>query len=194
MIKLERVLHFLFVYPESLRLLSLHDNKYLRYFKGHHDRHSSLTIGFCWTPFTFTKLSLKYEWRFVWLILLGLCPLACALVKTVLSLVLLIELFCFGIKELRNVRWMSYHLNTHVGRHVNHPSSPTTQKEKKEIPKTSFFFPRKKKILIFLLHSYLGPFTRARKTCCSLWWSRASFCDCVWRIHKNVWFSDVWKG
>ncbi|KAK3017937.1 hypothetical protein RJ639_004026 [Escallonia herrerae] len=28
-------------WDESLRLLSLHDNKYLRYFKGHHDRHSS---------------------------------------------------------------------------------------------------------------------------------------------------------
>ena len=27
-----------FIYSESLRLLSLHDNKYLRYFKGHHDR------------------------------------------------------------------------------------------------------------------------------------------------------------
>ncbi|KAL4577707.1 hypothetical protein LXL04_013818 [Taraxacum kok-saghyz] len=26
-------------WDESLRLLSLHDNKYLRYFKGHHDRH-----------------------------------------------------------------------------------------------------------------------------------------------------------
>lgn len=25
---------------ESLRLLSLHDNKYLRYFRGHHDRHA----------------------------------------------------------------------------------------------------------------------------------------------------------
>lgn len=30
---------------ESLRLLSLHDNKYLRYFKGHHDRFG---ISCCW--------------------------------------------------------------------------------------------------------------------------------------------------
>ncbi|XP_019153830.1 PREDICTED: WD repeat-containing protein 82-B-like [Ipomoea nil] len=29
---------------ESLRLLSLHDNKYLRYFKGHHDRVASLSM------------------------------------------------------------------------------------------------------------------------------------------------------
>lgn len=31
-------------WDESLRLLSLHDNKYLRYFKGHHDRVVSLSI------------------------------------------------------------------------------------------------------------------------------------------------------
>ncbi|KAL3527206.1 hypothetical protein ACH5RR_011862 [Cinchona calisaya] len=31
-------------WDESLRLLSLHDNKYLRYFKGHHDRVVSLTL------------------------------------------------------------------------------------------------------------------------------------------------------
>lgn len=30
----------LLVWLDSLRLLSLHDNKYLRYFKGHHDRFS----------------------------------------------------------------------------------------------------------------------------------------------------------
>ncbi|KAL5998430.1 hypothetical protein ACLOJK_009370 [Asimina triloba] len=30
---------------ESLRLLSLHDNKYLRYFKGHHDSNLSLVHG-----------------------------------------------------------------------------------------------------------------------------------------------------
>jgi len=29
---------YISVFTESLRLLSLHDNKYLRYFKGHHDR------------------------------------------------------------------------------------------------------------------------------------------------------------
>lgn len=28
-----------YVFAESLRLLSLHDYKYLRYFKGHHDRY-----------------------------------------------------------------------------------------------------------------------------------------------------------
>ncbi|KAH9750816.1 WD REPEATS REGION domain-containing protein [Citrus sinensis] len=33
-----------FIYSESLRLLSLHDNKYLRYFKGHHDRVVSLSL------------------------------------------------------------------------------------------------------------------------------------------------------
>lgn len=32
-------------YSESLRLLSLHDNKYLRYFKGHHDRLVSHTTN-----------------------------------------------------------------------------------------------------------------------------------------------------
>ncbi|OMO57055.1 hypothetical protein CCACVL1_26037 [Corchorus capsularis] len=31
-------------WDESLRLLSLHDNKYLRYFKGHHDRVVSLSL------------------------------------------------------------------------------------------------------------------------------------------------------
>lgn len=31
-------------WDESLRLLSLHDNKYLRYFKGHHDRVVSLSM------------------------------------------------------------------------------------------------------------------------------------------------------
>lgn len=31
-------------WDESLRLLSLHDNKYLRYFKGHHDRVISLSL------------------------------------------------------------------------------------------------------------------------------------------------------
>ncbi|KAH9750823.1 WD REPEATS REGION domain-containing protein [Citrus sinensis] len=31
------VLFDTFIYSESLRFLSLHDNKYLRYFKGHHD-------------------------------------------------------------------------------------------------------------------------------------------------------------
>ncbi|KAI5684083.1 hypothetical protein M9H77_05311 [Catharanthus roseus] len=32
-------------WDESLRLLSLHDNKYLRYFKGHHDRVVSLSFS-----------------------------------------------------------------------------------------------------------------------------------------------------
>ncbi|OVA04907.1 WD40 repeat [Macleaya cordata] len=32
-------------WDESLRLLSLHDNKYLRYFKGHHDR--VVSLSFC---------------------------------------------------------------------------------------------------------------------------------------------------
>ncbi|MBA0760814.1 hypothetical protein Gotri_023535 [Gossypium trilobum] len=32
-------------WDESLRLLSLHDNKYLRYFKGHHDRVVSLSLN-----------------------------------------------------------------------------------------------------------------------------------------------------
>lgn len=31
-------------WDDSLRLLSLHDNKYLRYFKGHHDRVVSLSL------------------------------------------------------------------------------------------------------------------------------------------------------
>lgn len=38
LLNLFEVVYECFIYPESLRLLSLHDNKYLRYFKGHHDR------------------------------------------------------------------------------------------------------------------------------------------------------------
>lgn len=37
-------------YLESLRLLSLQDNKYLRYFKGHHDRYckeKKLQVSVC---------------------------------------------------------------------------------------------------------------------------------------------------
>ncbi|CAN0839265.1 Protein ANTHESIS POMOTING FACTOR 1 [Linum grandiflorum] len=37
--------HIYLCFPESLRLLSLNDNKYLRYFKGHHDR--VVSLSFC---------------------------------------------------------------------------------------------------------------------------------------------------
>lgn len=34
---------YISIFTESLRLLSLHDNKYLRYFRGHHDRYEYKT-------------------------------------------------------------------------------------------------------------------------------------------------------
>lgn len=104
---------------ESLRLLSLHDNKYLRYFKGHHDRHSSFPL------LDFFHFHLHLITNNLWIRidifmfdLLGLSHLACALEKIILSLALLIELFCFGIKELRNVRWRHWQLDSHLERHV----------------------------------------------------------------------------
>lgn len=38
----------LFLVPESLRYLSMYDNRILRYFKGHKDR-SDITIGYMFT-------------------------------------------------------------------------------------------------------------------------------------------------
>ncbi|KVI08777.1 WD40 repeat-containing protein [Cynara cardunculus var. scolymus] len=58
-------------WDESLRLLSLHDNKYLRYFKGHHDRQDCTAQ------------------HFVKLILSGLSPLVYVLGQNTLSLGLL---------------------------------------------------------------------------------------------------------
>lgn len=58
---IENYLFIWLAWSESLRLLSLHDNKYLRYFKGHHDRfgvshYSILSFFFFflsqWTTFT----------------------------------------------------------------------------------------------------------------------------------------------
>lgn len=45
------------------------------------------------------------------LLFLGLCHSVCALEKNALYLVLLIELFCFGINELRSVRWRYLHVD-----------------------------------------------------------------------------------
>ncbi|XP_049357440.1 protein ANTHESIS POMOTING FACTOR 1 isoform X1 [Solanum verrucosum] len=48
-------------WDESLRLLSLHDNKYLRYFKGHRDRHSSkqvVSLSLCYRKEYFISGSL----------------------------------------------------------------------------------------------------------------------------------------
>lgn len=91
-------------HPESLRLLSLHDNKYLRYFKGHHDRHSSLPT-FTYSLFTSYKNHPWAELTFYFFNLLELSPWACVLGKITLSQALLIELCCSGTKELINVKW-----------------------------------------------------------------------------------------
>lgn len=48
--------------------------------------------------------------------------------------------------------------------------------------------------MIIICVRILGSLTRTRKACHNLWWSRASFCSCLWWIHKNVWCPQVWKG
>lgn len=48
--------------------------------------------------------------------------------------------------------------------------------------------------MIIICVRILGSLTRTRKACHNLWWSRASFCSCLWWVHKNVWCPQVWKG
>jgi hypothetical protein len=102
-------------YSESLRLLSLHDNKYLRYFKGHHDRfsfsHYQCRQFFFFILELLLALNMCVTRGQLLFLFLGLCHSACALARNALSLVLLIELYCFGINELRSVRWRNLHIS-----------------------------------------------------------------------------------
>ncbi|AED98187.1 Transducin/WD40 repeat-like superfamily protein [Arabidopsis thaliana] len=53
-------------WDDSLRLLSLHDNKYLRYFKGHHDRVVSLSLcsgGECFISGSLDRTVLLWDQR-----------------------------------------------------------------------------------------------------------------------------------
>ncbi|KAK6924480.1 WD40 repeat [Dillenia turbinata] len=85
---------------ESLRLLSSHDNKYLRYFKGHHDRYM---LGLSSHVVAYQNFDNNIVLP-IFIFTLGWFHLACASGMSVSFLALLIELFYCGIKELRNVR------------------------------------------------------------------------------------------
>jgi hypothetical protein len=108
-------------YSESLRLLSLHDNKYLRYFKvtmtglvSHTTNVGNFIFLF---KFSFFILKLLLALNIcvtrgqLLFLFLGLCHSACALARNALSLVLLIKLYCFGINKLRSVRWRNLHIS-----------------------------------------------------------------------------------
>ncbi|KAH0973091.1 hypothetical protein GBA52_025247 [Prunus armeniaca] len=50
-------------WDESLRLLSLHDNKYLRYFKGHHDRSACVLAKDCFISGSLDRTVLLWDQR-----------------------------------------------------------------------------------------------------------------------------------